>query len=402
MKKAFFTVVAVLAMAVAGVIATPDESSATPTFARQTNQACNACHFQYFPKLNAYGRAFKLGGFTDASVDLIEDDTVSIPATMPVSFVTKLRYVKTDPKTSPAVDAGTDKGEWQVPDEAVIFLGGRANENVGYLIEWTGEWANGKVLIPFYKGDVTAGLTVFSTDGHGPGVSQELFNTGILRGQRAFEMRKESSIAQKMGYGTRATGLGVYLGGDLFFATASLWAPYNTAVDTGFDLSTYYRAAFTPNVGDMDLMVGIFGTAGETKCVNCESASVETTKKTESFGVDAQLQGEVGGMTLEVQAMYLVAGGDAPSDANTSRLFTKSNGYSGSINLGFHPKAGASVAYSSYTDESGASDVDTEATVVGLWYMLAQNISIRPEYAFYSNDGRSNDSQLLFMLFAGF
>ena len=36
---------------------------AIPSFARQTKLPCSACHTQ-FPELNAFGRIFKLNGYT--------------------------------------------------------------------------------------------------------------------------------------------------------------------------------------------------------------------------------------------------------------------------------------------------------------------------------------------------
>ncbi len=43
---------------------------AVPSFARQTGLACIACHTE-FPELNAFGRQFKLTGFTLALQSLL-------------------------------------------------------------------------------------------------------------------------------------------------------------------------------------------------------------------------------------------------------------------------------------------------------------------------------------------
>ena len=40
------------------------KAQAIPAFARQTGMPCSGCHYQHFPVLNAFGRAFKEGGFT--------------------------------------------------------------------------------------------------------------------------------------------------------------------------------------------------------------------------------------------------------------------------------------------------------------------------------------------------
>jgi hypothetical protein len=395
-------------MAALGVVATPDEGSAVPAFARQTGQACAACHFQYFPKLNAYGRSFKLGGFTEASTALIEDEGLSIPAVMPVSLVTKVRYEYTTPKSSSGEKKGTDRGEWQIPDELTLFLGGRISDIVGWTMEYPpggNGWGRGSIVFSVPMGDARAGLSIFSTDGHGPAQGMELLNTGVLRGGRTMEMRKETIIAQKLGLGGPAAGIALFAGSQLWFANVSLWGPADLnnveVIDAGFDLALYYRLAITPSFGDWDTAIGVFGASGKAKCVACmgEDATTVTELKTEFFGVDAQVQGEFSGMTLEVQAMYMSNPADAyMPDGTTGK---KQEGFSAVASLGFNPSTGVMLGGSSYSNKT-SSGKDVTATSVGFWYSIAQNLRLQPEYAFYSGDGRSKDSKLLVMLFGGF
>ena len=71
------------------------KADAVPAFARQTGQACSTCHFQHFPMLNAFGRAFKAGGYTMVGgQSLVEGDDLSLPNTLNASLVTKIRYQK--------------------------------------------------------------------------------------------------------------------------------------------------------------------------------------------------------------------------------------------------------------------------------------------------------------------
>ena len=44
---------------------------AIPSFARQTNMACSSCHTM-FPELNAFGRMFKLNGYTLTGIETIQ------------------------------------------------------------------------------------------------------------------------------------------------------------------------------------------------------------------------------------------------------------------------------------------------------------------------------------------
>src|SRR6202165_1068029 len=54
-----------LALLVFHVLALPRIASAVPSFARQTGMPCSQCHTLSFgPALTAYGRQFKLNGYT--------------------------------------------------------------------------------------------------------------------------------------------------------------------------------------------------------------------------------------------------------------------------------------------------------------------------------------------------
>ncbi len=406
MRK-FFAPMLIVAVAMMGVVATPKEGSALPSFARQMNLPCFGCHFQHIPKLNAFGRAFKMGGYTDSATALIEDENLSLPANLPISAILKYRYQTSTAKTSGDPKSGTERGEWQFPDEFALWAAGRAGKNVGYAFEGA-DAMSGKVVFVGDFGDIKAGIVPYHTDAGGPWWGMEIFNTGVFRMNRSFESRKETSIAQKMGFDGEATGLTGYAGSSMFFAAVGLWGPAVGAPDTGFDLSTVYRAAVTPTLGGFDTMVGVFGYAGKTKCVNCGSvgpmdgmsSSGNGTGslqefKTESFGVDAQAQGELGGMTLEVQAQYV--------DISASDVLQKKgNGWSVLAELGITKAVGVQAAQSSYTDKSGSADKTTDATTLGIFWNIAQNVTLRPEYSIYSGDGRSNDNAMTVMLFAGF
>lgn len=53
-----------LLLSIAVIVVSPD-TSAMPSFSRQTGQACSVCHTQSFgPNLTPFGRDFKLGGYT--------------------------------------------------------------------------------------------------------------------------------------------------------------------------------------------------------------------------------------------------------------------------------------------------------------------------------------------------
>lgn len=124
--------------------------------------------------------------------------------------------------------------------------------------------------------------------------------------------------------------------------------------------------------------------------------------ETEMIMLDAQAQGEIGGMTLEVTTSWVTAGDTMPTETNRKNLWREANAWSFAAMLGVTPRFGVKAGYVDYTDKSSSSDVDTTSTVIGAWHSVAQNIQIMPEYSWYNEDGRKNDNQFLLMLFVGF
>ena len=80
-----------LAMVVAGSLIEVPVAEASPGFARQTGLACNTCHFQHFPALNAFGRAFKQEAYTlKGRQEMVEGENLSIPVSFYDLLFTKL------------------------------------------------------------------------------------------------------------------------------------------------------------------------------------------------------------------------------------------------------------------------------------------------------------------------
>lgn len=101
------------------------EARAVPAFARQTGQACVACHVS-FPELTPYGRAFKLSGYT-----------IGTRQTIPIAGMVQVGYTSVK-------DNKDDQGNQIVPKTdslqlsgASLFLAGKVNDNLGGWIQWT-------------------------------------------------------------------------------------------------------------------------------------------------------------------------------------------------------------------------------------------------------------------------
>ncbi|MDP2690518.1 MAG: hypothetical protein Q8P48_10475, partial [Deltaproteobacteria bacterium] len=240
MKKMLLSVVAVFLLTLA--FYAPREASAVPAFARQTGMACNTCHFQHYPSLNAFGRTFKAGGYTMiGGQSMIEGDMLSIPSVLNASLVTKIRYQKrngdnNDPGAldvvgPPAVDnsglRALNKGEVQFPDEAALLIGGRAGEHFGFLLEAAlqggDSFTSFKAPVVFDVQDTKLSVIPFTTDALGVAYGLELLNTGALRSQRPIEHRTEMSAQQYIGTATAATGLTFAAVRDIGFVNYTAW-----------------------------------------------------------------------------------------------------------------------------------------------------------------------------------
>ena len=412
---------AILLAAVAVVLALPQEAAAVPAFARQTGMACTACHFQHYPAINAFGRAFKAGGFTmkvNGAQSMIEGEALSIPVALNASLVTKIRYQKTNGDTS-----DTDFGQLQFPDEAALLIGGRAGEHVGFVLEMAtfGE-ATGSVnpdntvdsefsLFSSYKThfnwkvkDFNVGAVLFSTDALGVGFGYELLNTGLARNQRIAEERNATSAVQFVGLGaTAAQGLALVASHPMGYANFSFWTPdHGTVAVNGF--SNYLRAAVTPQIFGWDTGFGGAVFFGESS----RKAGDEDTK---GWALDAQAQGTVAGRPLGVYLAYAKAKPSATNIFNASASAGAKDKDAWSILAEFGVIPNKWTVFAGYLDgDNGGTAARTEskAITVGTTVMLAQNVEIQLSNVSFDGDRydpkptSGGDNRTTLMLFAGF
>ncbi len=107
-----------------------------PSFSRQTGLACNQCHTT-FPQLTAFGRRFKLNGYTLTRLQMVEagdtaNRSLKINLIPPVSAMvqTSISYTK---KAVP----GAQNGNVDLPQEVSIFLGEEITPRIGTFLQFT-------------------------------------------------------------------------------------------------------------------------------------------------------------------------------------------------------------------------------------------------------------------------
>ena len=114
-----------------------NQTQAIPSFARQTGMSCNTCH-TIFPELNAFGRQFKLNGFTLVATETIQAQAdseitiLSLPKSSPFSVMLQASYTYKS-KEQPA----TQNGNFSLPQQLSFFAAGALTPKVGGFIQVT-------------------------------------------------------------------------------------------------------------------------------------------------------------------------------------------------------------------------------------------------------------------------
>ncbi len=372
-------------------------ANAIPAFARQMGVSCMACHSQsQFPTLNRFGRKFKASGYTMVgNRKLIEEKRgkstfLSIPDVLNASILANFAYSKT----------GGETGEFAIPDELALLIGGRISKNVGtfveigYETEGDGGFGLGNLKVPivFDYADNKVGIVPFSTDGMGPSFAFEVLSTGAVENQKVNEKGEIISAQQYIGTATTASGLGLYFYNDLYHVVYAAWAPEHN-ISRISSPAHYLRFAFTPQYGSWDIGIGGQLWFGKAK-LKGEDSSI-SSYKANAYALDFQAMGNVG-RPLTLILTY----GNAKNEANS--LFNTGTDNKKAITLlaevGIVPdRLLASVAYRNATDENGDSD---NAEMIGLKYMLNRNVQIQIDYAHLNNQPEKND--FLFLLSSAF
>lgn len=347
-------------MVLAGVVVDMNSAEAIPAFARQTSQACTACHTQHFPTLNSFGRMFKAQGYTmGGSQESVVGDGLDLPGTLNAALVGRLGIDRMkDNKT------GTTEKGIGFPATLSLYFGGRIGENSGFLMEVpfegagaetvvTGTDSSGGAIAGTGEGEVSpdsgpsfaqlgslkwnyvkdysginAGLNAFSSAMAGPAYGYELLSTGAMgmnvaiTGANAmgaiglhmehgatlmgaFMGAMDPTMNMRMNMAGEATGLGASAQGSEWFVYYSAYfgaQAMDLVVDPSF--AHYFRAAWTPSFAGWDLGVGTQIYAGGFG-YGAAGSAMEYDAKATTF--DFQAQGDIAGMATGLYVTYATA-----------------------------------------------------------------------------------------------
>ncbi len=390
MKKIVLSLAGVMA-----AVAFAPEASAIPVFARQTGMACSACHFQHFPLLNGFGRAFKTSGFTMMGAQgKVEGEHLSIPSTLNLGVLTSTYWQN-------ANATGGAQPKWGVPGsggEFSLFVGGRISEFAGFLAEegFGGAGAAlgaAKGVMLFPVGDSRVGFVAY-TGNQGAAYSFELLNTGAADTHKLMGNagpNKEHVMATYAGsyLGTRmsaknSTGVQVVASNpNMGFITVGKFANVTTQAGANTLPLTYVRAAALFDLAGWDSAVGIQNFSGNQSSLGLANSAKATV-------IDSQFQGELGGMSTGLYVTY----GRAPTDAVNANIMNAGVNTKTSFNvagsLELVPGIATVQAAVRRAKNGAALNNSDNAIMIGGTYELAQNIEIGLNYTAQSGSAWNN------------
>lgn len=383
------------------------ELQAMPMFTTQTGMDCSGCHAQQMPKLNKFGRKFVASGMTISQkvADLnASESTFSNNIDINPSLLVKAKYEKTEnrPTKSGHIqedEDGTNGGEWSIPRTVSLLFAGRISENVGGMVKGSyrkeeDASMSGKVVYAHELEEGYVGASLYSFSNFGPFSGMELYNTGLYKPLRSFEIRKYVNAAQACSVGTgAATGIQIYLDKDSLlteddhlFLTLGMYAPdqSNRYLNLANNLIPFGRIAYEYALGDYNLMVGAFAIVGGDET----SRTGELSLKQETYGVDLQLEGELYEHSISViatnvfknEVSYTGIGAGTTEDLQS----LDNNAFSMEAQVMATEELGVKLAYLQYNDLKdykkrkyiNVKDIDSAITL-GLDYTFTVKVPVK-------------------------
>lgn len=254
-------------------------SYSIPSFSRQTNMACNACH-TVFPRLTTFGRVFKLNGYNVTGNSTIESQDkngktmLKILTLSPISVMFQTSYTHLNTR-----QPGTQNDNIEFPQQLSLFYGGGIAPHLGMFIQMTYEAQSGTIGLDNtdlrYANNTTLfgkGLLYGFTLNNNPTV-QDVWNSTPAWGfpfaaPDVVPTPQEATMIEG-GLEQAVAGVGAYaLFNNLVYGEFSLYRSAQLGVPAPPDstsegiikgVSPYWRLAFQKNWNQHYLEIGTFG-----------------------------------------------------------------------------------------------------------------------------------------------
>lgn len=357
-------------LARAYVAAHTSTGGGVPSFARQTGLACSACHYQFL-QLTAFGRKFKLNGYTMTNRPAITETDSTNGGKLGLNPFSLLSAMATAGITDTRDRVpGTQNDATALPQELSVFLAGRVAPKIGLFSQFTYAGADGafgidNIDIRFAdKASMGGHDLVYGVTLNNNPTIQDLWNTTPgwgypFIGSDAAPGPAASPIIDG-GLSQNVLGLGGYgLFGDLVYAEFDVYrtALQGEAVPTDATgaikgVAPYWRVALQKDLDRQSVMIGTFGM--RTKLFPGTLSGPHDTYT--DIGVDAQLESKVGTGNAVLRGSWIrerqtlaatFADGGSANRKNTLKSFR--------INSSYYPRQWLGLT-GGYFDSRGTAD----------------------------------------------
>jgi hypothetical protein len=295
--------------------------NAVPSYARQTGMACAACHTA-FPELNAFGRQFKLNGYTLSTLKNIEatDDKEKVKLSLsPIAPLSGM--VMTSFSHLAAKVPGTQNDNIEFPQQLSLFYAGQITPHIGTFIQITYDAQGGAIGLDntdirysnhFALGekDWTYGFTL----NNNPTV-QDVWNTvpawSYPYSTSGTVPHPAAATLIEGGLGGQVAGLGTYgLVNNLLYYEFTVYRsapqgvvnpPDSTSLMTLKGVSPYWRVGLQHQFGSSYLMIGAYGMMSNIY----PTGSSGPFDKYSDLGLDLQFEHTMAASTITVHSSLI-------------------------------------------------------------------------------------------------
>jgi len=254
---------------------------AVPSYSRQTGLSCASCHYAP-PELNAFGRKFKLEGYTFATKPEVSEDQkdhnsgLRLLEAFPLSVLFDTSFTSTK---SP--QPTTQNGNFEFPQAASLFLAGGWGNHVGSFLQVTYDsqadhftWDNTDIRYADNSGHLFGKPLTFGTTFNNNPTVEDLWNSTPAWGYPFVSNNvAPSPSAAAIINGSLAqdvAGLGgytmwndhLYLSGTLYRSEHIGGTQPNPGTGFGFNIrgvAPYWRLAWQTSTQNNNLEIGTYG-----------------------------------------------------------------------------------------------------------------------------------------------
>lgn len=392
----------------------PQISQAVPSYARQTGLACAACHTTY-PELTAFGRNFKLNGYTMTGIQQIESTRKGTEAGVKINEVLPISAMLTASVSQLGkAQPGTQNADIAFPQEFSVFFAGEITPHIGSFIQVTyaqedGSFGFDNTDIRYANHASVAGAdTIYGlTVNNSPTVEDPWNSTPAWGFPFASSPVAPGPAASPLiaELGQDVAGAGAYtMWNNHLYANVSFYRsahqgdfpPNDLSEMTIKGLAPYWRLAWQQNFGADNLEVGTFGM--QTRLYP-DGVSGLTDKYTDT-ALDAQYEHAMGTNLLTVRGSYLHEKQDLTRSFNDSVSANPSNDLN-TLNLNGTYHLGSTAAFSAgYFSTTGDTDTglyapnpvdgslngspDSKGYILQATYLPWQNTQFALQYTGYT------------------